>query len=82
MKISKIIAYILSQLLRLWVTASAAVMMYVPMSALAFAERGYKAVGGEIVPVVLVAIAVWRGMGWLMKVWYRDMIGGGHDDRS
>lgn len=29
MKISKIIAYILSQLLRLWVTASAAVMMYV-----------------------------------------------------
>lgn len=82
MKISKILAYILSQILRLWITACAAVMMYVPMSALAFAERGYKAVGGEIVPVVLVAIAVWHGMGWLMKVWYRDMIGGGHDDRS
>ena len=77
MKIAKIIAYILSQLLRLWVTASAAVMMYVPMSALAYAERGYKAVGGEIVPVVLVAIAVWHGLGWLMKVWYRDMITGG-----
>ena len=76
MKIAKIIARALSQLLRLWVTASAAVMMYVPLSALAFAERGYKAVGGEIVPVVLVAIAVWYGMGWLMKVWYRDMIGG------
>ena len=39
MKIAKIIAYILSQLLRLWVTACAAVMMYVPMSALAYAER-------------------------------------------
>lgn len=81
MKIAKIIAYILSQLLRLWITTSASVMMYVPMSALAFAERGYKAVGGEIVPVVLVAVAVWHGLGWLMREWYRDMIGGGHNDR-
>lgn len=76
MKISKIITYILSQLLRLWITACAAVMMYIPMSALAYAERGYRAVGGEIVPVVLAAIAVWHGMGWLMKAWYRDMITG------
>ncbi len=76
MKIAKIIAYILSQLLRLWVTASAAMMLYVPMSALAYAERGYRAIGGEIVPVVLVAIAVWHGMGRLMRVWYRSMIGG------
>ncbi len=82
MKAYKIIAYILAQLLRLWVTASAAVMMYIPMSVLAFSERGYRAIGGEIVPVVLVAIAVWHGMGWLMKVWYRDMIGGARNDRS
>lgn len=75
MKISKIIAYIIAQLLRLWITACAAVMMYVPMSVLAYAERGYKAVGGEIVPVALVAVAVWHGLGWLMKVWYKDMIG-------
>lgn len=82
MKIAKIIAYILSQLLRLWITACAAVMMYVPMSALAYAQRGYKAVGGEMLPVAIVAVAVWYGLGWLMRVWYRDMIGGGHDDRS
>lgn len=75
MKAYKIIAYILSQLLRLWITACAAMMMYIPLSALAYAERGYNAIGGEIVPVVLVAIAVWHGMGWLMKVWYRDMVG-------
>ena len=81
MKIAKIIAYILSQLLRAWITASAAVMMYIPMSVLAFSERGYRAIGGEIVPVVLVAIAGWHGMGGLMKVWYRDMIGGGRNDR-
>lgn len=77
MKIAKIIVYILSQLLRAWVTAMAAIGMYCPMSALAYAERGYRAVGGEIVPVILVAAAVWGGMGWLMKVWYRDMITGG-----
>lgn len=76
MKISKIIARILSLLLRAWVTASAAVMMYVPMSALAYAERGYRAIGGEMLPVAIVAVAVWYGLGWLMKVWYKDMIGG------
>ncbi len=82
MKIAKIIARVLSLLLRAWITASAAVMMYVPMSALAYAQRGYRAVGGEMLPVAIVAVAVWYGLGWLMKVWYRDMIGGGHDDRS
>lgn len=81
MKISKIIARILSLLLRAWITASAAVMMYIPMSALAYAQRGYRAVGGEMLPVAIVAVAVWYGLGWLMKVWYRDMIGGGRNDR-
>lgn len=80
MKIAKIIARALSLLLRLWITACAAVMMYVPMSALAFAERGYRAIGGEIIPVVLVAVAVWHGLGWLMRVWYREMITGGKNE--
>lgn len=82
MKKAKIIAYIIAQLLRLWVTAMAAIAIYCPMSALAYAERGYKAVGGEIVPVILVAAAVWVGMGWITEEWYRTMRGGGHDDRS
>ena len=56
--------------------------MYIPMSALAYAERGYKAVGGEMLPVAIVAVAVWYGLGWLMREWCKDMIGGGHDDRS
>ncbi|MBP3335436.1 MAG: hypothetical protein J6L61_04775 [Ruminiclostridium sp.] len=77
MKAYKVIAYILSQLLRLWITACAAVMMYIPMSVLAYAERGYRAVGGEMLPVAIVAVAVWYGLGSLMKVWYRDMITGG-----
>ena len=75
MKLTKIVAYITAQLLRAWVTACSAVMVYVPMSALAYAERGYKAIGGEIVPVILIAGAVWGGMGWLGQTWYRDMVG-------
>ena len=75
MKLTKIVAYIIAQLLRAWVTACAAVMVYVPMSALAYAERGYKAIGGEIVPVILIAGAMWVGMGWLTEKWYRDMVG-------
>lgn len=82
MKIAKILVRVLSLLLRAWVTVCAAVMMYIPMSALAYAQRGYRAVGGEMLPVAIVAVAVWYGLGWLMKVWYRDMIGGEHDDRT
>lgn len=76
MKISKIIAYIIAQLLRAWVTAMAAIAIYCPMSALAYAERGYKAIGGEMLPVAIVAGAVWVGMGWLCEEWYRTMRGG------
>ena len=74
MKISKIIARILSLLLRLWITTSAAVMVYIPMSALAYAQRGYRAVGGEMLPVAIVAVAVWYGLGWLMRVWYKGTL--------
>lgn len=81
MKAAKIIAYMLSQLLRAWVTAMAAIAIYCPMSALAYAQRGYRAVGGEMLPVAIIAVAVWYGLGWLMRVWYRDMIGGGRNDR-
>ena len=73
MKISKIIAYIIAQLLRLWVTAMTAIAVYCPLSELAYAERGYHATGGEIVPVILIAGAVWVGMGWICEEWYRHM---------
>lgn len=74
MKISKIIARILSLLLRAWITASAAVMMYIPMSALAYAERGYRAVGGKMLPVAMVTVAVWCLMGLLLKEWYKGAL--------
>lgn len=74
MKIAKIIAYIISQLLRAWVTAMAALVTYIPLSELAFAERGYKAVGGEMLPVAMVTVAVWCLMGLLLKEWYKGAL--------
>ena len=81
MKIAKIIAYIIAQLMRLWITASAAVMMYIQMSVLAYAQRGYKAIGGEIIPVILVVAAVWVGFDYCAQLWYRSMIGR-HDNEN
>ena len=69
--IKQVIMYIIAQLLRLWVTAMTAIAVYCPLSELAYAERGYKAIGGEIVPVILIAGAVWVGMGWLTEEWYK-----------
>ena len=57
MKIAKIIAYVVAQLLRIWVTAFAGIAVYAPLSALAYAERGYNAIGGEMLPVAIVAVA-------------------------
>lgn len=74
MKIAKILAYIISQLLRLWVTASAAVMMYIPMSVLAFSERGYRAIGGEIIPPIILTAVAWVGMGWLTETLYKEYV--------
>ncbi len=74
MKIAKIIAYVVAQLLRIWVTAFAGIAVYVPLSALAYAERGYKAIGGEMLPVAIVAVAVWCLMGLLLKEWYKGAL--------
>ena len=69
--IKQVIMYIIAQLLRLWVTAMTAIAVYCPLSELAYAERGYRAIGGEIVPVILIAGAVFCGMGWLTEEWYK-----------
>ena len=74
----KIIGYIL----RLWVTAMAALATYIPLSELAFAERGYKAIGGEIIPVILIAVATWHGFGWLIKEWHKMMISRDDSNRA
>lgn len=74
MKPYKVIAFCVAQFLRIWVSAAVLVATYVPMSALAYAERGYKAIGGEMLPVAIVAVAVWYVLGWLMREWYKGTL--------
>jgi len=77
----QVILYILARAVQAIVTALACNITALLFMDVAYQERGYLAIGGEMLPVAIVAVAVWYGLGWLMKVWYRDMIGGGHDDR-
>ena len=72
----QVILYILARAIQAIVTALACNITALLFMDVAFQERGYLAVGGEMLPVAIVAVAVWYGLGWLMKVWYRDMIGG------
>ena len=78
----QVILYILARAVQAIVTALVCNITALLFMDVAYQERGYLAVGGEMLPVAIVAVAVWYGLGWLMRVWYRDMIGGGHDDRS
>jgi hypothetical protein len=78
----QVILYILARAVQAIVTALACNITALLFMDVAYQERGYLAVGGEMLPVAIVAVAVWYGLGWLMREWYRDMIGGGHDDRS
>ena len=77
----QVILYILARAVQAIVTALACNITALLFIDVAYQERGYLAVGGEMLPVAVVAVAVWYGLGWLMKVWYRDMIGGGRNDR-
>lgn len=78
----QVILYILARAVQAIVTALACNITAMLFMDVAFQERGYLAVGGEMLPVAIVAVAVWYVLGWLMREWYKDMIGGGHDDRS
>lgn len=72
----QVILYILARAVQAIVTALVCNITALLFMDVAYQERGYLAVGGEMLPVAIVAVAVWYGLGWLMKVWYRDMIGG------
>lgn len=78
----QVILYILARAVQAIVTALACNITALLFMNAAYQERGYLAVGGEMLPVAIVAVAVWYGLGWLMREWYNNMIGGGHDDRS
>jgi hypothetical protein len=77
----QVILYILARAVQAIVTALTCNITALLFVNAAYEERGYLAVGGEMLPVAMVTVAVWYGLGWLMREWYRDMIEGGHNDR-
>lgn len=72
----QVILYILARAVQIITTALACNITALLFMNAAFQERGYLAVGGEMLPVAIVAVAVWYGLGWLMREWYRTMRGG------
>ena len=72
----QVILYILARAVQIITTALACNITALLFMNAAFQERGYKAIGGEMLPVAIVAVAVWYGLGWLMREWYRTMRGG------
>lgn len=71
----QVILYILARAVQAIVTALACNITAMLFMNAAFQERGYLAAGGEMLPVAIVAVAVWYGLGWLMREWYRTMRG-------
>ncbi len=72
----QVILYIFARAVQAIVTALASNITALLFINAAYEERGYLAVGGEMFPVAIVAVAVWYGLGWLMREWCRTMRGG------
>lgn len=72
----QVILYILARAVQVIVTALACNITALLFMDVAYQERGYLAVGGEWIAIAGLTVTVWYLMGLLMRVWYRDMIGG------
>ena len=70
----QVILYILARAVQAIVTALACNITALLFMDVAFQERGYLAVGGEMLPVAIVAVAVWCLMGLLLKEWYKGTL--------
>ena len=70
----QVILYILARAVQAIVTALACNITALLFMDVAFQERGYLAVGGEMLPVAIVAVAVWYGLGWLIREWYKGTL--------
>ncbi len=70
----QVILYILARAVQAIVTALACNITALLFMDVAFQERGYLAVGGEMLPVAMVTVAVWYGLGWLIREWYKGTL--------
>lgn len=70
----QVILYILARVVQAIVTALACNITAMLFMNAAYQERGYLAVGGEMLPVAMVTVAVWCLMGLLLKEWYKGTL--------
>lgn len=70
----QVILYILARAVQAIVTALACNITALLFMNAAFQERGYIAVGGEMLPVAMVTVAVWCLMGLLLREWYKGTL--------
>lgn len=70
----QVILYILARAVQAIVTALVCNITAMLFMNAAFQERGYLAVGGEMLPVAMVTVAVWCLMGLLLKEWYKGAL--------
>ncbi len=70
----QVILYILARAVQAIVTALACNITALFFMDAAYQERGYLAVGGEMLPVAMITVAVWRLMGLLLKEWYKGTL--------
>ncbi len=70
----QVILYILARAVQAIVTALACNLTALLFMDAAYQERGYLAVGGEMLPVAMVTVAVWYLMGLLLKEWYKGTL--------
>ena len=70
----QVILYILARAVQAIVTALVCNITAMLIMNAAFQERGYLAAGGEMLPVAMLAVAVWCLMGLLLKEWYKGTL--------
>lgn len=70
----QVILYILARVVQVIVTALASNITALLFMDVAYQERGYLAVGGEMLPVAMITVAVWCLMGLLLKEWYKGTL--------
>lgn len=70
----QVILYILARAVQIITTALACNITALLFMNAAFQERGYLAIGGEMLPVAMITVAVWCLMGLLLKEWYKGTL--------
>ena len=74
MKARTVILFVIAKLMAFVITASAAVMSYLPLACLAYEIRGYFAIGGEVLGALVITAVVGWAANIVMKDWFRCML--------